>query len=148
MCITYPYWIFQHCSLQVRIQLQQSWQCLSRLKLFLVDLDSFLPPLTPVWEYLPRSTFTKDSHNCTDEDFIWDYMGNWWFALTGKYGATIEKDVLTHQCFKYIQSIFGGHLKEIIAIMAYSLNDNGVRNVQREDVKLLQHVILFQESYI
>ena len=89
------------------------------------------------WEFLPRSTFTKGGINCTAEDFAEDYMPIWYFAIKQQFGFTIKEHVLTHKCHKYIQSIFGGSLKEIMAIMAYSLSNTGFRYIHREDVSVI-----------
>ncbi len=82
--------------------------------------------------------FTKENVNCSADDFIYDYFGTWYLMVFAEdmYGGkyTVEKDILDNSCHKYIQSIFGGHLREIMAIMAYSLSDNGYRFVQKDGV--------------
>ncbi len=121
--LEFPSWTLQLCSRQVFYKKYLCFLIPSIIEKCVqgsINLHLYF-----AWSALPKTTFTSNTQNCTDDDVIWDYLTSFyymWMKLDPT--ATLDK-VVNHKCFKYIQEMFQDQLRAIMTVMSYSLYDNG-----------------------
>ncbi len=82
------------------------------------------------WTQQVRGIFKGyETTNCSSEEFFYVYFVNIYLAFNFPQWHSLEQDVFPHPCYQLIQQAFGNHLKEIMLIMSYSINNNGVRHL-------------------